>query len=116
MKWFIEGEPVIYINRRQSETTENGFLQYEVTEEVVENVLIGTPTMQDAASAVQIYGKNPQYTLCIPKGDTHEWTDAFVKFWGKTWHVIAAPQRTQEKLTPGPWNAKVFVEMADMEV
>lgn len=50
------------------------------------------------------------YTLAIPKGDTHEWTDCEVEFFGRRWRSVGFPQKGIEDLVPLDWNQKVTVE------
>lgn len=77
----------------------------------VDNVLI-TPTSEtDITNDIQMYGKASTYTLCIPKGDTHNWTNTTVEFWGKKWRTFGTVTMYQEELVPLEWNAKVKVDL-----
>ena len=55
-------------------------------------------------------GRKAVYTLAIPKGDTHEWEDQKVIFFGKEWRVFGAELEGIEDLIPLDWNKKVYVE------
>lgn len=46
----------------------------------VENVLIGEPSTDDIITSTQLYGKQIQYMLGIPKGDTNDWMDKKVSW------------------------------------
>lgn len=81
----------------------------EDTVETVKNVLIGEPTADEIAEA-QAYGETLAYTLAIPKGDAHHWTDGKVTFWGETFKVIGEPTQGIESLIPLRWNRKVRVK------
>ena len=78
--------------------------------EPVENVLVAPASAQDVVDSLNLTGKRAEYTLAIPKGDEHEWTDAIVEFWGRKWHVIGVPLFGIEELVPLDWNGKVQVE------
>ena len=69
--------------------------------ENVSNVLIGEPTPD---------GKN--YTLGIPKGDTHILTDRKITFFGNTFRSIGLPEQGIEANIPLVWHKKVKVELA----
>ena len=83
---------------------------YDEVPVVVENVLIGTPSAQEIIDTLNLTGKRAAYTLGIPKGDTHTWTDRKVEFFGETFHTIGYPIRGQEELVPLNWDQNVMVE------
>lgn len=76
----------------------------------VENVLIGMPTTQEVIDTLNLTGKRAAYTLGIPKGDTHTWTDRKVEFFGEVFHTIAYPSKGQDELIPLYWGQNVMVE------
>lgn len=82
-----------------SETTEN-----------VDNVLIGQPTTEEIDSTLSLYGKKIEYMLGIPKGDTHDWEDTIVEFWGKRYRTFGMTIQGIEANIPTPWHKKVRVE------
>lgn len=53
------------------------------------------------------------YTLSIPKGDTHNWEDSVIEFWGKKWKSFGTVIKYQEELVPLEWNGKVKVNLDD---
>lgn len=75
----------------------------------VENVLIGQPSESDIVTANGL-GKRVAYTLGIPKGDKHIWTDAEVEFWGEKYHTIGKPVRGIPGLVPLAWDQNIMVE------
>ena len=77
----------------------------------VENVLVGEPTTDDITTSTNIYGKVIKYMLGIPKGDTHEWRDRTVEFWGERFRTFGTPTQGIEHLIPLAWNKKVKVEV-----
>ncbi len=83
---------------------------YTETAVRIENVLIGEPSTQDITDTLNLTGKKLAYTLAIPKGDTHDWTDRDVGFWGERFRTIGKPTEGIEELIPLDWNQKVKVE------
>ena len=76
----------------------------------VDNVLVSPASAQETLDAVNLYGKKAVYTLAIPKGDTHDWEDCRVSFFGEDWHVFGIPLEGIECDIPLAWNKKVTVE------
>lgn len=75
----------------------------------VANVLIGQPTTDEITSSIDLYGKRIEYMLGIPKGDEHDWEDALVEFFGRTWQTFGATIQGIEANVPTPWHRKVRV-------
>ena len=83
---------------------------YEDVATMVDNVLIGEPTTEDVINELNLTGKHLAYTLAIPKGDTHEWNDRKVEFFGEVFRTYGEPTQGIEHLIPLSWNKKVKVE------
>lgn len=83
---------------------------YQDSEVSVENVLVAPTTATDAVSELDLTGRKAVYTLAIPKGDTHDWEDKEVHFFGQRWRVFGIPLEGIEGLIPLEWNKKVMVE------
>lgn len=83
---------------------------YTETATDVENVLIGEPSTEDIVDTFNLTGKRLAYTLAIPKGDTHTWTDRKVGFFGGLFRTIGEPTQGIEEMIPLSWNKKVKVE------
>ena len=83
---------------------------YEETPLSIENVLIGEPTTDQVIDELNLSGKRLAYTLAIPKGDTHEWTDRKVEFFGEVFRTFGKPTQGIDHLIPLDWNKKVKVE------
>lgn len=79
----------------------------------VNNVLVGQPTTDDITTATSLYGRKAVYTLGIPKGDTHDWENTKVQFFGKTWQTFGIPIKGIDELVPTDWSTKVMVERYD---
>lgn len=82
------------------------------TEELVEvnDVLVGQPTTDDVTNTLALYGKKIAYTLGIPKGDTHNWTDTDVIIWGERFRTIGYPVTGIQENIPLRWGQNVQVE------
>lgn len=96
-------------------TTENGvdeFNHKNITETAVtvKDVLAAPASDTEITDALNLYGKKAIYTLAIPKGDTNDWENKRVKFFGKEWRVIGKPTEGIDDLIPLRWNKKVKVE------
>lgn len=76
----------------------------------VNNVLIAPASSEDIVSHQTVHGKTAVYTLAIPKGDTHDWVQAEVEFFGKRWRTIGVPVQGIESMIPLGWNQKIEVE------
>lgn len=110
MSTHIKGMPVTLFERTQTGTDEFNRPVYSESPVVVENVLVGEPTTDDITNDLQVYGKRLAYTLAIPKGDTHVWTDVHVEFWGQVFRTYGASTQGIEDNIPLDWNKKVKVE------
>lgn len=106
----IKGIKVTLINRIKIHENPLGEPIYEEVPIEVENVLVAPTGSDDIVNNFELYGKKAVYTLAIPKGDTNNWTDAKVEFFGKTWRTFGMPLEGIEKLIPLDWNKKVTVE------
>ena len=71
--------------------------------ENIDNVLVGEPSSD---------GKS--YTLAIPKGDNHEWTDKIVEFFGRKFRTVGFPERGIEEHIPLSWHKKIRVEFLNI--
>lgn len=105
----MTGAPVILHIRTRTGT--DGFNRpvYSETTETVANVLIGQPTTEDISSSIELYGKHTEYMLGIPKGDTHDWEDTTVEFFGREWRTFGTTIEGIEANIPTPWHKKVRV-------
>lgn len=83
---------------------------YEETPVEVSNVLVGEPSGEDVVNDLQFYGKRIAYTLGIPKGDSHNWDDVTVEFFGQKFRTYGGVTQGIEDLIPLLWNKKVKVE------
>lgn len=106
----IKGITVTLINRVEVGKDPIGEPIYEEVPIEVENVLVSPTSSDDIVNNFELYGKKAVYTLAIPKGDTNNWTDAKVEFFGETWRTFGIPLEGIEAMIPLEWNKKVQVE------
>lgn len=83
---------------------------YKETPVEVKNVLVAPTSSDDQISEMDLYGRRSVYTLAIPKGDTHDWRNKKVEFFGQTFRTFDDPVSGIDALIPLSWNTKVKVE------
>lgn len=76
----------------------------------VDNVLITPTATEDVVNQLSLTGKKAVYTLAIPKGDSHDWEDKEVLFFGQRWRTFGMVTQGIDDLIPLDWNKKVQVE------
>lgn len=106
----IKGVPIILCKKEKVGTDSFNQHIYEEKEIIVENVLIAPSTTDDIVTSTDLVGKKAVYTLAIPKGDTNDWENQRVKFFGNTWLVFGFTLQGIEENIPLQWNKKVMVE------
>lgn len=106
----IKGITVTLINRQQTGTDPFGNPILEDVEISVDNVLVSPTSSEEVLNQQNLTGRTAVYTLAIPKGDTHDWENQEVRFFGERWRVFGIPLQGIEDLIPLDWNKKVMVE------
>ena len=106
----IQGIPVILYEKISSGEDGFGCPVYKYRTVIVENVLVAPSSTDDCITAENLFGKKSVYTLAVPKGDEHDWTDAVVEFFGYKWKTFGFPIEGIESNIPLDWNKKVMVE------
>lgn len=106
----IRGITILLYEKRRTGTDAFHAPIYEETPIEVPNVLVGEPSAEDIVNEMQLYGKRIAYTLAIPKGDTHDWNDVTVEFFGQKWRTYGGVTQGIEAMIPLSWNKKVKVE------
>jgi len=109
----INGVSITLYNKTQTGTDAFNRPVYSETAEQVANVLIGEPSTQDITDTLTLTGKKLAYTLAIPKGDSHVWTNREVAFFGERFRTIGEPTQGIESMIPLSWNKKVKVERCE---
>ena len=106
----IKGVPIILCKKEKVGADPFNQPIYKEKEIIVENVLIAPSTTDDIVTSTDLVGKKAVYTLAIPKGDTNDWENQRVKFFGNTWLVFGFTLQGIEENIPLQWNKKVMVE------
>lgn len=106
----LRGISIILYTKNKVGEDEFGAPVYEELPEVVNDVLVGEPEGSDVTDTLNLTGKRLAYTLAIPKGDTHEWRDRKVEFFGRKFRTLGEPVEGIEGMIPLRWNKKVKVE------
>lgn len=110
MASFFKGITITLFDTIQNGVDDFGAPIFEDKEILVDNILV-TPTLSDdIVNQMSLTGKKAVYTLAIPKGDTHDWEDKEVLFFGKRWRTFGVPIEGIEDMIPLDWNKKVTVE------
>lgn len=82
--------------------------------ETISNVLIGQPTTSGTADMSDDCEPIREYTIAIPKGDTHDWVNRIVAFWGQTFRTVGHPLQGMEELMPLDWHKQVKVRQINV--
>lgn len=106
----IKGITVTLINKKEVGRDPFDSPIYEDVEIPVENVLVSPTSTDDIVNTMNLTGRKAVYTLAIPKGDTNDWENKEVRFFGERWRVIGMPLQGIDELIPLDWNKKVMVE------
>ena len=83
---------------------------YEEVPINIDNVLVAPVSSTEVLETLDLTGRRAVYQLGIPKGDTHDWEDKRVQFFGQDWRTIGLPVEGIEDMIPLSWNKKVQVE------
>lgn len=106
----IKGITVTLYEKQQTGTDDFGAPVYAETAVEVENVLVAPQGTTDVLDTTNLTGKKTTYVLAIPKGDTHEWKDRKIGFFGQLFKTVGKPVEGIDDLIPLDWNKKVTVE------
>ena len=88
----IHGIPVTLHELTATGTNALNETIYTTKTATVDNVVVAPSSEQEILDTLNITGRKAVYTLCIPKGDTHDWTAGKkVSFFGNDWRIIAIP-------------------------
>ena len=103
----IKGITVTLHRREQTGTDPFGNpIWTEAEPEAVEDVLVAPTTADEAAEALELWGRRAEYMLYIPKGDSHTWKGSRVSFFGQDFLVISPPEEWIAENVPGRWNRR----------
>lgn len=107
----IKGIDVILYKKVQ--TGKDAFNQaiYTETPVTVSNVLVYPTSVAENLDITNLYGRKAVYTLAIPKGDTNDWENCRISFFGKDFQSFGIPQEGIDENIPLDWNKKVTVDI-----
>lgn len=106
----IRGIDITLYAKKQAGVDAFGAPVWEETPETVPNVLVGQPSAEAVVNELQLYGRRIAYTLGIPKGDTHDWDNVTVEFFGQKFRTCGGVTQGIEAMVPLAWNKQVKVE------
>ena len=106
----LKGITVTLYQQTQTGTDSFNRPVYSETAVQVSNVLVTPASAEAVINELNLSGKKLVYELCIPKGDTHVWTDKHVSFMGKDFKTFGPEEEWIESMIPLAWNKKVKVE------
>jgi len=107
----IKGITVTLIDKTKTGVDGFGKPIYKDDSIEVENVLVAPTSTDDVANQLNLTGKKAIYTLAIPKGDSNDWINKEVQFFGKRWRTVGIPLEGIDNMIPLDWNKKVTVEI-----
>lgn len=110
---WMKGITVILYEKTQTGTDAFNHPTYAETAVEVQNVLVAPSTEQEILDTMELTGRRAIYTLGIPKGDAHVWTNKKVRFFDQDFRVIGAPVEGIKAMIPLEWNRKVRCEAID---
>ena len=76
----------------------------------VDDVLVAPMSSTELLETFNLTGRKAVYQLGIPKGDTHDWTNQRIQFFGETWQSFGFVIEGIEDNIPLSWHKKVMVE------
>lgn len=96
----------------ETSTEKDAFNRPIITETAVNvsNVLVYPTSASEVLDTLNLTGRKAVYTLAIPRGDTHNWKNKRVSFFGETFRTFGEPIKGIDDLIPLDWNTKVMVE------
>lgn len=106
----IKGISVTLYTKLQSGTDAFNRPVYTETAITVDDVLVTPAAAEDVTNELNLSGKHLIYQLCIPKGDTHDWEDKKISFFGRDFRSFGPVEEWIDANVPLRWNKKVKVE------
>lgn len=109
--WSMCAGVSITIRRPVTTHDENNDEVVSYTTETLDNVLFGTPSADDIATAERMHGMEARYTLAIPQEYTQPLRGCIIvrDIDSTKWQVIIDKPPVPPMLTPTAWNREVVV-------
>lgn len=106
----LKGITVTLYTKTVSGSDAFGAPTYTTTPVSVSNVIVEPIDASAITDQRTLEGGHEAYRLHIPKGDTHNWNNAKVVFFGKAFKQYGTVLEYIEELLPLEWNKKITVE------
>ncbi len=106
----MKGMTIYLVNKTEIGTDDFGAPIYSEELEAVNDCLVGKPSTDDVTDTLALYGKKIEYTIGIPKGDSHNWTDAEIVMFDGRFRTIGYPQTGIQENIPLRWGQNIKVE------
>lgn len=106
----MKGMTIYLVTQTEIGTDDFGEPIYSEELEAVNDCLVGQPTSDDVTNTLALYGKKIEYTIGIPKGDTHDWTDREIELFGARYRTIGYPTTGIQENIPLRWGQNIKVE------
>lgn len=106
----IHGMTITLWNKTITGTDGLGNPVYTWTSKTVDNVLVGQPTAEERTNELNMTGRMISYVLGIPKGNTDNWENQIVEFFGHRFITFGIPEQGIEANIPLSWHKKVKCE------
>lgn len=106
----MKGTSIYLIQKTQTGTDAFGMPIYTEEQVEVADCLVGQPSTDDVTNTLALYGKKVEYTIGIPKGDTHNWVDAEVIVFNDRFRTIGYPMTGIQANIPLRWGQNIKVE------
>lgn len=109
----IRGITVDLVKKTKIGENPFGASVYDESTVRVSNVLVAPASADDVVNSLNLYGKKAVYILGIPKGDTNQWEDTEVRFFGQSFRTFGKLTQGIEEMMPLAWNKKIRVEVLE---
>lgn len=106
----IKGITVTLHKKTQTGVDGFGHPTFSVEAVLVDNVLVAPMSDEEIVDTLNLTGRRAVYQLGIPKGDTNDWENVDVEFFGRRFHTIGMSTEGISNMIPLEWNKKVKVE------
>lgn len=106
----LKGITVTLYQKTQTSTDPFGSPVYTESAVGVDKVLVAPASSEDIVNERNLTGKHIVYTIGIPKGDTHNWENTRVEFFGESFRTVGFVQKGIESMVPTAWHGKISCE------
>lgn len=108
MQSMIKGITVTLFKRTQNGVDDLNVPVFKTTPVDVENVVVSPASSTEVLSTTDLEGKKDVYLLCIPKGDTNDWENQTVYFFGAYRKTFGYCKQYIDSNVPLDWNKQIY--------